>query len=127
MAGLPYREMIAWQKGYALALAVVRIAQGWQEPRLWAFRDQVIRSAMSVPANIAEGHGRGTQIDFAGFLDRARGSLFELDTWLLAARDLGQLGDNEHTRFAADIAEVNAILFSLRATLHRKAKTEPRR
>jgi four helix bundle protein len=80
MAGLPYREMIAWQKGYALALDVVRLAERWQEPRLRSFRDQVTRSAMSVPANIAEGHGRGTQADFASFLDRARGSLFELDT-----------------------------------------------
>ena len=127
MADLPYRELIAWQKGYALALRVVEITERWNQPGQWNLRDQVSRCAMSIPASIAEGHGRGTQLDFSSFLDRARGSLFELDTWLLAARDRGHLKAEEHVGLSAGISEVNAILFALRESLRRKAVTEPRR
>lgn len=86
MDRLPYRNLVAWQRAYALAIDVLEAV------RTPAFRDdrdlqrQLIRAIMSVPANVAEGQGRGTPLDFASFVDRARGSLFEADTWLLAAR-----------------------------------------
>jgi four helix bundle protein len=81
---------------------------------------------MSVPANIAEGSGRGTSVDFAGFLDRARGSLFELDMWLYTTQRRGWLSDEDYDAFAERIHEVNAMLFALRDTL-RNRETPARR
>lgn len=117
MDQLPYRRLVAWQRAYDFAIDVLA------DTRSAAFRDerdlrrQLVRAVMSVPANLAEGHGRGTALDFASFVDRARGSLFETDTWLLAARDLGLLDEARHTEFQARILELNAIIRGLRDRL----------
>ena len=127
MPQLPYRELVAWQKGYALAIDSVRALEPLSHPRYRSYRDQLSRSALSVPANIAEGNGRGTQVDYASFVDRARGSLFEVDTWLQAGHDLGYLSPDAYDQFAPRIQELNAILFALRNSLHRKSQSQPRR
>jgi four helix bundle protein len=127
MQQLPYRELVAWQKAYGLAVDVVRALEPLTHPRYRSFRDQLSRSALSVPANIAEGNGRGTQIDYASFVDRARGSLFEVDTWLQAGHDLGYFDPATYERFAPRIHELNAILFALRNALRHKSQSQPRR
>ena len=81
MADLPYRKLIVWQKAHALAMSVLDLAESGSLAKQWELRDQIIAAALSVPANIAEGNGRSTPLDYASFLDRARGSLFETDYW----------------------------------------------
>jgi four helix bundle protein len=123
---LPYRRLAGWQKSYALAIKVMELAE---EPQFTGRTDlarQMTRAAMSVPAIVAVGDGRGTRLDFASFLDRARGSLFELDNWLLACRDRGLLPDDRHSALQRDLLEVNAVLWSLRKS-QRDSTDEPRR
>jgi len=55
--------------------------------------DQITRAVVSVPSNIAEGFGRSTNKDFSHFVSQARGSLFEVETQLLIAKDLGFVSD----------------------------------
>jgi len=64
---------------------VLDLADGPGMVKRFSSRDQMCSAALSIPANIAEGNGRSTPLDYAAFLDRARGSLFELDTWLCTA------------------------------------------
>jgi four helix bundle protein len=78
---------------------------------------QLTRAAWSIQANIAEDQGRGTALDFASFIDRARGSLFETDSWLLAAKEMGCLSPSAQAGFAAELLELNAMLRSLRNRL----------
>ena len=68
-------------------MEVVDVAEAGPLSKRFYFRDQMCDAAMSVPANIAEGNGRSTPLDYASFLDRSRGSLFELDAWLQGARE----------------------------------------
>jgi four helix bundle protein len=117
MDELPYRRLGAWQKANELAIEILELVERPPIARQWFFRNQVASCAMSVPVNIAEGQGRGTDLDFASFVDRARGSLFELDNWLLVARRRAYISEAEHSRYAAAILEVNAMLFKLRNTL----------
>jgi four helix bundle protein len=77
-----------WKRSHALAVALSRIADDAGAARHFWFRDQLLRAAWSVPLNIAEGNGRSTPLDYAAFLDRARGSLFEVDALLLAGFEL---------------------------------------
>ncbi|MBQ3747380.1 MAG: four helix bundle protein [Kiritimatiellae bacterium] len=90
-----YKELVAWQKGMALVKAIYALVKQFPKIEQYRLVDQLTRAAVSVPSNIAEGFGRATNKDFAHFLSQARGSLFEVETQLLIAKDLGFVGDVE--------------------------------
>jgi four helix bundle protein len=89
-------------------------------PRKEAFGlvTQLQRAAVSVPCNIAEGHGRLTDLQFRHFLGNARGSLYELQTQIELAGDLGYLDAEEVSSFMEQSLEVarliNGLITSLR-------------
>ena len=117
---LPYRRLVVWQKAHRLAMEVVEMAELPAFERRFAFRDQMMRAALSVSANIAEGQGRGTTLDFAGFVDRARGSLFELDVWLFSAAERGWITPEQAEAANKAVLELNAMLYALRESLRAK-------
>ena len=90
-----YRDLIAWQKAMTLARAAYQL--GNQLPRKEAFGlvSQLHRAAVSALCNIAEGHGRLTDLQFRHFLGNARGSLYELQTRVELACDLGYIDDRK--------------------------------
>ena len=110
---LPYRRLEVWKRSHALAVALSRVADDAGAARHFWFRDQLLRAAWSVPLNIAEGNGRSTPLDYAAFLDRARGSLFEIDALLLAGFDLKPIDGESHTRLQQEVEEVCAMLLAL--------------
>jgi four helix bundle protein len=71
---------------------------------------QVRRASASIPANIAEGSGRGGDPDFARFLRIAIGSAAELEYHLLLAHDLNYLGDKDYQQVAESTDEVKKML-----------------
>lgn len=83
-----YRDLTVWQKGMTLAATVYRLTRRLPKYEEYRISSQMVRAATSVPANIAEGHGRGTRKDYAKFVSTAKGSLAELETFLLLAADL---------------------------------------
>jgi len=84
-----YRDLVVWQKGMDLAAECYRLTKGFPKEELYGITSQIRRAAVSVPANIAEGHGREHRSEFIRFLQIAQGSLKELETHLiLAARVL---------------------------------------
>ena len=106
-----YRKLAVWQKAHNLTLAVYAdSAAHLTAPRAWALRDQIHRAAISVPANLAEGSGRGSNSDFRRFVFYALGSTSELEYDLFLAKDLCFLPVALHTRRAEQIAEVRRML-----------------
>jgi four helix bundle protein len=112
-----YRNLRVWQHAHQLALRVYALTAHLEHPRAWPLRDQVHRAAISVPANIAEGAGRGTDRDFRRFLLHSLGSLNELEYHLLLARDLGYMPDHEHAGAAMQIGTVRRMLTGLVGSL----------
>ena len=108
-----YRNLRVWQHSHRLALDVYALAAYLSKPAAWPLRDQLRRAAISVPSNIAEGAGRGSDPDFRRFLLHALGSLNELEYDFLLARDLGFLPDHEHTKVSARIADIRSMLSGL--------------
>jgi four helix bundle protein len=84
-----YRELIVWQKAMVLARRAYALSQGLPKSESYGLLSQIRRAAVSVPSNIAEGHGRLTDSQFRHFLGNARGSLYEMQTQLELAGDLG--------------------------------------
>jgi four helix bundle protein len=88
---------------------------------LYGLGQQMRRSAVSVPSNIAEGKGRRTDREFSSFLFNARGSLMELQTQVLIAQDLKYLSEEESLRLLEMAASVGRGLSGLINSLREKA------
>jgi four helix bundle protein len=82
-----HKDLIVWQRALNLAEQVYAISAAFPRQEMYRMVDQLTRAAVSVPANIAEGHARGTRKD-AHFISIAQGSLAETETYLLLAARL---------------------------------------
>ena len=80
-----FKQLRAWQAADDFASLVFRAVRDLPPRESW-FANQFVRSAVSVPANIAEGYGRGSLADYLRFLDIARGSLAEAEYYIHFAR-----------------------------------------
>lgn len=78
-----YRDLKVWQQGMDLAAACCRATRSFPREELYGITGQIRRAAVSVPANVAEGHGRENTGEFIQFLRIAQGSLKELETHVL--------------------------------------------
>ncbi len=112
-----YRELRVWQRGMDLASAVYAATGGFPREEVYGLTSQIRRASVSVPSNIAEGHGRGTRGEYRHFLMIARGSNQELQTQLLLAERLG-FGAREFVSEALSISEevgrmLSALLLKL--------------
>jgi len=108
-----YRNLVAWQKGMDLASLVYRATTRFPSEERFGLVAQMRRAAVSVPANVAEGFGRGGRADFRRFVLMARGSLFELQTHGELARRLGWLKGKTLMLLRQDSQELDAILTGL--------------
>jgi four helix bundle protein len=77
-----FRQLYVWQASIQLAVRMVHLADRLASRKRFALADQLVRAALSVPANIAEGEGRSTRRDRRHYLVQARGSLYELESHL---------------------------------------------
>ena len=84
-----YQQLVVWQKAMELVKEVYQLTMAFPETEKFGFVTQMRRASVSLPSNIAEGAGRGTDKDFSRFLKIARGSLFELETQIEIAERLG--------------------------------------
>lgn len=81
---------------------------------LYGLVSQMRRCAISIPSNIAEGHGRGTDAEFSRFLSIAYGSALELETQLYIALKLEYLETLQHKKLSSALSEISKMLYVLR-------------
>jgi four helix bundle protein len=112
-----HRELVVWQKAMDRAVRVYRLTDRLPRHEMYRLTSQLTRAAASVPANIAEGNGRGSRRDYAHFLAIAKGSLNETETFLFLAMRLGYLREQETVPTLDLITEVGKMLTTLRSRL----------
>jgi four helix bundle protein len=117
-----FAKLHVWRKAHALALNVHRVATGIRSSRHAALRSQMIRSAMSIPANIVEGRCQQSDRDFARFLGYALYSSNELEYHLIVARDIRAITLNDFSSLRAQTIEVQKML---RGLLRRISNLKP--
>ena len=123
--GQGFRELLAWQKAHALALAVFQATQQVARSHEWVVR-QCTRSAVSVPANVAEGYSRTSRRDYLRYLNIARGSLAETEYYLLFMRDSALLPAGTVHQLESLRIEAGNFLVGLIRSLEAKERAEPR-
>jgi four helix bundle protein len=118
-----YFELEVWQKAHELALIVFRMTERFPRADQFGIVSQVRRSCASVPANIAEGFGRGTTKEFLRSLQIALGELEETRYFMLLSRDLGKITAEDFSCITAECDStgrlINALGRSLRNRLAR--------
>ena len=114
-----YKDLIAWQRGMELVEQVYRITSTFPSQEKFGLTSQVRRAAVSIPANIAEGYGRRTRVDYVRFLDIARGSANEVETHLLLGLRLNFATGDDIAVALELINEVQKVLRGLAESLRR--------
>lgn len=120
-----HRDLIAWQKGMELATAAYALAKSMPRSEEYRLTSQLLRSAVSVPANIAEGHARGSRRDYAHFVSISRGSLAETETLLLLAVNVGLLRADQVKAALNLCTELSKILTALLGRLREHPHPQP--
>ncbi|MDB4631887.1 four helix bundle protein [bacterium] len=108
-----FKDLIVWQKAMALVTEVYKVTKEFPKEELYGLTNQVRRAAVSIPSNIAEGHARKGTAEFRNFLSIARGSLAEVETQLLIARNLNYLDQTRLNQLMATHTEIGKMLNSL--------------
>lgn len=108
-----FRDLIAWQKSMRLARETYRLTAAFPKNEQFGLVAQMRRCSVSIPSNIAEGHGRLTDKGLRVFIAQARGSTFELETQMQLASDLGYCAEDVANALIADCNEVARILNGL--------------
>ncbi|MFN7929776.1 MAG: four helix bundle protein [Blastocatellia bacterium] len=112
-----YRELVVWQKGMALVVAVYRMTATFPKSETFGLAGQIQRAAVSIPSNIAEGNALRQTKAYLRHLAIACGSLAELETQLEIAERLGYLSDRT---IALQANEIGRMLNALRQKLEAK-------
>lgn len=86
-----YRDLLVWQKGIDLVVVAYKATATFPTSELYGLTSQIRRAATSIPANIAEGYGRGSRKEYLQFLLVAQGSLKELETHFIVSEKLSYL------------------------------------
>ncbi len=118
-----HHDLQVWQEGMSLAKDIYAATASFPKKEAFGLTSQMRRSAVSVPSNIAEGAARGGKKEFLQFLVISRGSLMELETQIILAKDLGFVGDSQV--LLGKINKIFALLNGLIAAL--KIRTEKKK
>lgn len=114
-----YKDLLVWQKAMDLTEEVYRLVKFLPREETYALSDQMRRAVVSIPSNIAEGHGRNSTKEYINFLFIARGSQSELETQLLVCLRLKYFSESE-VKSALDLCDelnrmLNALINSLKS------------
>lgn len=108
-----YKELIVWKKSMNLVVLIYKLIEQLPENEKYGLIPQIKRSSISIPSNIAEGYGRFYKKDYSRFLQIARGSLYENQTQLELALNLGFLKEDDLNEIKELSLEIEKMLNSL--------------
>ena len=90
-----FRDLLIWQKSIKLVTRIYEVTRSFPKEEAFGLTSQMRRCSVSIPSNIAEGHGRNSTGDYLRFLQIATGSLCELQTQLVIANNLSFFSEKE--------------------------------
>jgi four helix bundle protein len=120
-----FRKLDVWRKAHAMALSAHRVCGKMRKREDSSLKTQLVRAAMSVPANIVEGRAQNSDRQFAKFLRIALGSATELEYHLILGRDTGAIKQQDFQPLLDEVVDVKKMLTGLLNRLDR-SESPPR-
>lgn len=115
-----YRGLLVWQKAVTLAKDVYKLTEGFPKSQQYGLTNQIQRAAVSIASNIAEGSGRNGTKEFIYHVGIAQGSLYELQTQLVIACEIGFVSQEALEVFVNSTDEIGRMLNGLVTGLKRR-------
>jgi four helix bundle protein len=113
-----FRKLSVWQKSHKLAVLIYQKTKTFPKEEVYGITSQLRRAVASIPTNIAEGCGRGSDKDFAKFAQIAIGSASESEYLILLSDELGYIEKVDTNELIEKICEIKKMLTSLIKNLH---------
>ena len=120
-----FTDLRVWQDSMDLGEEVYRITWTFPRNETYGLASQLQRAAVSVPSNIAEGHGRSQSGEYVRFLNIARGSLAEMKAQLLFGQRLGYLEQDKCALLVVKVDDLRRQIAALRTAIERHNKRAP--
>lgn len=108
-----YEKLRIWQEAMNLVEIIYQLTKKFPREEMFGVTSQLRRAAVSVPTNIAEGHGKSSRADFGRFLAMSKGSLQEIDTLLQIALRMNYVAENQYTEVHPQILSLVRQVSSL--------------
>jgi four helix bundle protein len=113
-----YKKLDVWKMAVELSTEVYQMTQGFPKSELYGIVSQIQRSSVSVPSNIAEGAGRGSDKQFSQYLHIAYGSLCELETQLIISKNLKYISEDQLNAVSGKMILLQKKIYNLDKTLN---------
>jgi four helix bundle protein len=112
-----FLNLAIWKRSRFLVKEIYLISRNFPGEEKFGLTSQIRRAAVSVPSNISEGCGRGTNAQFSHFLDISIGSLCEIETQVYLAFDLEFISERELSKLIIEVTEIRKMTKSFKRTL----------
>ncbi|OGH68807.1 MAG: hypothetical protein A2754_03415 [Candidatus Magasanikbacteria bacterium RIFCSPHIGHO2_01_FULL_47_8] len=116
-----FKDLIAWKEGHKLAVTIYEITKAFPKEEIFGLTNQIRRAAVSVTSNIAEGFSRNSSKEKIQFYSIALGSLSEVQSQILIAKDIGYFAGERYD----SISQLTITVSKLLNGLARSAQSHP--
>ena len=112
-----YKELQFWKRSKKLCVSIYQSTSNFPQEEKFGITNQIRRSAVSIPSNIAEGSSRSSIKDFRRFIEIAMGSAYELETQLSIANEIGYISDNSSKALLSELLSVIQMMSKFKSSL----------
>ena len=120
-----FKDLQVWRVSMDLVIEIYKITDKFPKSEVYGLTNQIRRSSISIPSNIAEGSGRKNTKEYIYFLYISKGSLSELETQLEISKRLGYLNETESELIHQKLKYLNSMLVNLIHSLQKLQKNYP--
>ncbi|MEN9522626.1 MAG: hypothetical protein RL065_1003 [Bacteroidota bacterium] len=112
-----FKDLKVRKEAVDLTVEVYEMAKLFPKEELYSLTQQIKRSAISIPSNIAEGAGRNGTNEFSNFLGISNGSSYELQTQIIIANKLNFISDNQLIGMEQRLDYIQKMIFNLQKSI----------
>jgi four helix bundle protein len=120
-----FKDLVVWQKAFDLSVEIYRLSREFPKHELYGLASELRKTSRSIIYNIAEGHRRGSTVEYIRFLRISAGSAAELESQILLTERLGYFRGNDAKQVLETLAEIVRMLEALIRSLKSKLKPNP--